>query len=231
MGSAPDSAYSGRVSRLWAFAPFLVIGVIHLAALFLGIEPLSGPTKYFLMPALLLGFLIALPRRRTELALVGSAAIVLSWLGDVLLASPGDLGFLIGLGFFLLAHLAYIAQFTRSLRLRRVPLIALVYVPWWVVLLIALTPHAGALVVPVALYGAVLAVSAATALGANRTVAVGALIFFVSDTLLGFKMFWPGFSLWQADFLIMLAYITGQGLIALGSVRHAQRSVGDALPA
>jgi uncharacterized membrane protein YhhN len=77
----------------------------------------------------------------------------------------------------------------------------------------------------------VLVVSAATALGVNRTVAVGALIFFVSDTLLGFKMFWPGFSLWQADFLIMLAYITGQGLIALGSVRHAQRSVGDALPA
>ena len=70
-----------------------------------------------------------------------------------------------------------------------------------------------------------------TALGANRIVAVGALVFFVSDTLLGFKMFWPGFSLWQADFLIMLAYITGQGLIALGSVRHAQRSVGDAVPA
>ncbi|MCC6855451.1 MAG: lysoplasmalogenase, partial [Microbacteriaceae bacterium] len=98
--------------RLWAFVPFLVVGVIHLAALFLGMEPLSSPTKYFLMPALLVGFLIALPRRRTELALVGSAAIVLSWLGDVLLSAPGDLGFLIGLGFFLLAHLAYIAQFT-----------------------------------------------------------------------------------------------------------------------
>ena len=230
MGVAPESAYSGRVSRLWAFVPFLVIGVIHLAALFLGLEPLSSPTKFLLMPTLLLGFLSALPRRRTELALVGSVAIVLSWLGDVFLSSPGDLGFLIGLGFFLLAHLAYIAQFTRSLRLRRVPLIALVYVPWWVVLLVALTPYAGALVVPVAIYGAVLAVSAATALGANRTVAVGALIFFVSDTLLGFKLFWPGFSLWQADFLIMLAYITGQGLIALGAVRHAQRSVGDAVP-
>ena len=231
MGAESESAYAERVRRLWAFVPFLVVGVIHLAALFLGVEPLSSPTKYFLMPALLVGFLIALPRRRTELALVGSAAIVLSWLGDVLLSAPGDLGFLIGLGFFLLAHLAYIAQFTCSLRVRRVPLIALVYVPWWVVLLIALTPYAGALVVPVAIYGAVLAVSAATALGANRIVAVGALVFFVSDTLLGFKMFWPGFSLWQADFLIMLAYITGQGLIALGSVRHAQRSVGDAVPA
>jgi len=231
VGERPSSAYSGRVTRYWAFLPFAVVGVVHLAILFFAIEPLSVPTKALLMPALLVGFLVALPTRRSELALVGSAGIVLSWLGDLLLAAPGDLGFLVGLGFFLLAHVAYILLFTRSLRVRRIPLLALVYAPWWVALLIALTPHAGALVIPVAVYGAVLALSAATALGANRIVAVGALIFFVSDTVLGFKMFWPDFSLWQADFLIMLAYITGQGLIAFGAVRHAQRSVADAAAA
>lgn len=193
-------------------------------------EPLSSPTKYFLMPALLVGFLIALPRRRTELALVGSAAIVLSWLGDVLLA-PGDLGFLIGLGFFLLAHLAYIAQFTRSLRVRRVPLIALVYVPWWVVLLIALTPYAGALVVPVAIYGAVLAVSAATAWAPTQLSQSGR-----------WCSSFPQHSSGLQDVLAWLQPVAGglphharvhhgACLIALGSVRHAQRSVGDAVPA
>lgn len=216
--------------RYWAFVPFAVAAALHLVVLFVGAEAWSIPTKALLMPALLVGFLVALPSRRTELAVVGSVAILLSWAGDIFLSTPGDLGFVVGLSFFLLAHAVYIVQFRRSLKQRGMPRVALLFIAWWVALLVVLAPHLGVLLVPVALYGAILGASAATALGSNRIVAIGALIFLLSDTLLAFKMFWPGFSLWQADFIIMFGYITGQGLIAWGTVRRARDLAGDALP-
>lgn len=214
------------MSRFWGFVPFAAVGALHLATLAFGIDLWSTPTKALLMPALLGGFLVALPSRRTELAIVGCVAIVLSWLGDVLLASPGDLGFLVGLGAFLLAHAVYTVQFRRSLKLRPMPWLAVAYVPWWLALVVILAPHLGMLLVPVAAYGLVLGLSAATALASNRLVAVGALLFLLSDTVLAFKMFWPDFSLWQADVIIMIGYLAGQGLIAVGSVVRARALSG-----
>ncbi|MDP3208854.1 MAG: lysoplasmalogenase [Rhodoglobus sp.] len=208
--------------RWWAFAPFAVVGLVHLTILVLGIDAWSTPTKALLMPALLTGFLVALPTRRTELALVGTIAIVLSWAGDLLLSTPGNVGFLVGLGSFMLAHATYIVLFRRALRTRRMPLLALIFAAWWVALVFVLAPHLGVLLVPVAFYGVVLGLSAATALGSYRVVAIGALLFLLSDTILAFKMFWPDFSMWQADFVIMVGYLAGQGLIAVGAVRHAE---------
>lgn len=215
-------SYTGRVKRVWVFLPFLLVSGTHLVALFIGADDLATPTKWFLMPALALGFLAALPRRRTELALVGLVAIALSWAGDVLLGMPGDVGFLVGLGLFFLAHAAYVIQFRRSLRERRMPRTAVIFVAWWIALLAVLLPHLGALTVPVAAYGVVLGLSAATALASNRAVAVGAGVFLASDTVLAFKMFWPDFALWQVDFIIMTGYVSAQGLIAWGSVTRAQ---------
>lgn len=214
---------------MWAFVPFIVASCVHLVALFVGADALSTPSKWFLMPTLALGFLVALPRRRSELAIVGLIAIVLSWGGDVLLGMPGDLGFLIGLGCFLLAHAVYVLQFRRSLRVGRMPRSAVIFVVWWVALLIVLVPHLGALTLPVAAYGAVLGLSAATALATNRLVAIGATIFLASDTVLAFKLFWPDFSLWQVDFIIMAGYVSGQGLIAWGSVARARQLADDAV--
>jgi alkenylglycerophosphocholine/alkenylglycerophosphoethanolamine hydrolase len=71
----------------------------------------------------------------------------------------------------------------------------------------------------VAVYGAVLGLSAATALGTNPTIAVGAGLFLLSDSVLACKLFLPGFGFWQQDLVIMALYCAGQGLIALGLVR------------
>ncbi|MEQ1736920.1 MAG: lysoplasmalogenase [Rhodoglobus sp.] len=208
--------------RWWAFSLFAAVGAVHLAILAVGAEAWSAPTKALLMPALLIGFLVALPSRRNELAAVGGVAVLLSWAGDVLLATPGNVGFLIGLVAFMLAHAVYLVQFRRSLKQRRIPRLALLYLAWWLALVVVLSPHLGALLIPVAIYGAVLGLSAAAALGTNRMVAVGALVFLLSDTVLAFKMFWPDFSLWQADLIIMFGYLVGQGLIAVGTVRRAE---------
>jgi len=216
--------YAGRVRRWSGFIPYLVIGVVHLAALASGAEWLSTPTKLLLMPALLLALLVGLPRRRTMTALWASLAVLFSWAGDVLLATPGGIGFILGLGLFALAHAAYVALFLGPIREHGIPRLAYLYAPWWLALVFTLAPYAGSLLVPVAIYGLVLGLSAATAMGSNRMVVVGGLLFLLSDTVLAFKLFFPDFSLWQPDVGIMLGYITGQGLIIAGAVLHARRA-------
>lgn len=214
------------------FLPYTVIGVAHLVTLFASWHEGSALTKPLLMPALLLGFLLSLPRLRSttrrRIALLGGVAIVFSWIGDISLGMPGGLGFLIGLGFFFLAHIAYLALFVNAISLRRLPrrnwiIVIIVAAIWWAGFVALLAPHAGALLVPVALYGAVLGGVAATAVACNRWVMVGALLFLISDSLLGLHLFLPAFEFWQVDFTIMVFYISGQGLIAWGAIMHERR--------
>jgi uncharacterized membrane protein YhhN len=204
-----------------AFLPYAVVGAVHLVAKLVDNSALDQFTKPLLMPLLLVGFLFALPRRRSEIALLGSLAIAFSWLGDVALLYPGDLGFLTGLGFFLLAHVAYLLLILRKLRMRRLGPFALIYAAWWVALVALLAPHLGSLLIPVALYGLVLGAVAAFGTTGSGTLIAGTALFLVSDTLLGVNRFLPGFELWHVDFIIMLTYIVGQGLIAYAAVRAA----------
>lgn len=207
---------------LRGFIPFAIVGVIHLFTLFIDWHEGSTYSKLAVMPALLVGFLLALPVRRGIVVLLGVVAIVLSWLGDALLDSPGDLGFLLGLGSFMLAHVAYLVLFAWPLRRRPVPWFALVFAAWWFALVTILAPYIGSLLIPVAGYGLVLATASAAALGTNRLVAVGAALFLISDTLLAFRLFYPDFEFWQMNFTIMVFYVAGQGLIILGTVMHVR---------
>lgn len=202
--------------------PYIVVGIVHLVALAVGDGSLAQVTKPILMPALLVAFIMSLWPRRGAVVWLGTLALVFSWAGDYLLGTPGNIGFLAGLGAFFFAHIAYLVLFTRVLRRRRVPLLALAYVAWWLGLLAVLGPSLGSLFIPVALYGLVLGAMAGVALATSRLVAVGALVFLCSDTLLALKLFLPGFSIWQADFLIMLLYLAGQGIIIAGVLRMAR---------
>ena len=223
--------------RALAAAPFLAVGALHIVLLALegaGVEvgPWATATKGLLMPALLLAFLLARAARRHAVvgdgAVVGDraavvlvgAALVLSWLGDISLSVTDGAGFLIGLGFFLVAHLAWITTFVRVLGVRRPPRAAVVYLVWLLVFVVLLAPHTGVLLAPVALYGAVLALVAALGLGAGRRVAWGSALFLASDSLLGLHTFYPGFSPWQIDAIIMTGYLAGQGLMVLGVLHH-----------
>jgi uncharacterized membrane protein YhhN len=203
------------------FAPYLLVSVIHLVALATGAIAIADFTKPVLMVLLFVAFLFSLPQVRGEVALLGSLGILLSWIGDVTLSSPDDIGFLIGLGFFLLAHVAYVILFLRKLRMRRLRPLAVVYVAWLIALVVVLAPHLGSLLIPVAVYGLVLCTMGALALHCNRWIAGGGALFVISDSLLGLNNFLPGFELWQTDFLIMLSYLAAQGLMAFGVLRWA----------
>lgn len=209
------------MKRIWAFLPFLLVGATHLVGLFAGVSPLSSATKALLMPALLLAVLLCLPLRRVAVVVPTALAIGFSWGGDILIASPSDAAFLFGLGFFFLAHTAYLVLFLGPLRVQPMPGTVGVLVVWWGALLLILQPSIGGLLVPLGAYGFILAASTAASFGTTRTIAAGALLFLASDTLLALKLFLPAFSLWESDFIIMLLYVAGQGLIGLGIVQRA----------
>jgi alkenylglycerophosphocholine/alkenylglycerophosphoethanolamine hydrolase len=215
------------VQRWWAFSPYGVVALVHLVALWVSAEAVAGWTKTLLMPALLVGLLIALPDRRGRIALFAGVALALSWVGDLLVAGPGEGDFVLGLVGFLLAHVTYLVLFLGPLKTRRMPWLALLLVPWWLGLVLVLGPHLGVFLVPVALYGLVLGGSTAASLGTNAVTGAGGILFLLSDSVLAFKLFWPGFELWQADVAVMLPYVLGQGLIVVGTVWAARAREGS----
>jgi len=155
-----------------------------------------------------------LPGRRRWIRI----GLVLSLAGDVALLWPVQ-GFLPGLLAFLLAHLAYIAAFTRGVRFAARPAAFAAYALVAGAILWALWPGIPeALRIPVLAYVACLATMAAQAAAVGRVAALGGALFVCSDALLATHKFaapLPLSALW-----ILATYWTAQGLIA-ASMRRA----------
>ena len=137
-----------------------------------------------------------------------------------------EFSFISGLATFLVAHLLYIAAFVqvdRRLRLLRLLPVGL----WAAGALPVLVTHAGPLALPVLVYGIVIftmiwrAAAAMEGLGGNAgTIGLlGAILFGLSDTLLGYSRFVQ--PLLASNFLIMGTYWAGQTLIAASFLKRA----------
>jgi uncharacterized membrane protein YhhN len=234
--TAPPRSSTLRFAAL----PFVIVSVLHVVALavgtsaagadVVGADALSAATKPMLMPALALALVVALRRRGPVLALAG-AALLFSWFGDLSLSVTDGPGFLVGLGCFFVAHLAWIVLFARlgpvalpgsviRPEARVVRWQAVLLAAWWLAFVALLAPHTGALLAPVAFYGLVLGAMAALALGAGRLTGAGGVLFVLSDSLLGLHTFLPGFEFPGVDALIMLSYLAAQALLVLGVVRR-----------
>ncbi|WP_298038591.1 lysoplasmalogenase family protein [uncultured Microbacterium sp.] len=207
-----------RSPVLWAFVPYLLISIVHVAALAIRSD-LAGPTKLSLMPLLALPILIS-ARLRPPLAIaLLLAAVVLSWLGDGAGAFfPAGPELPLMLLFFGLAHIAYMVVFLRVLRIRRFPRWAFVYAAWWAVMLAVLGPHTGGLFFAVAVYGLVLSGTAALSTRCHPVVAVGGILFLTSDTILAYRIFLPDAMPFWTSPAVMLTYTLGQGLIIAGAL-------------
>lgn len=194
----------------------VVSALVHLA-----FETRLGAFGPFLkaVPVAILGYLVLGAAARTGRSLA-AAGLFVSAAADMAI----EFSFIAGLGTFLVAHLLYIASFTqREARLRIGRLLPLSV--WAVLLLPAMVRHAGGLAIPVAIYGCVIftmmwrAAAAVNAGGWNpgTILLAGALLFGLSDSLLGWNRFVapvPG-----ADLLVMLTYWGGQALIATAFLR------------
>jgi len=203
--------------------PIVVVGLIHLGAILLSLPDVVEWTKPLLMPALAVGLIWAAPERRSRAVLLGVVALLFSWVGDVTLR-----WFVVGLVFFLLAHIAYLVLFVTRLAERRMQWWAAAYAVWLVVLLTILGASTGSLLIPVIAYGTVLCVMAAFASRCNRWVAWGGALFVASDSILAINKFLPDAGIPLADFLIMVTYIAAQTLIVWGLLRHERDRVATA---
>ncbi|GEN80185.1 lysoplasmalogenase [Actinotalea fermentans] len=200
----------------------------HLGAQLTGASGAANVTQWFLMPLLALTvWLAAGAARRTRLVRLTVLALALSWLGDTAPdVAPDDLAFLTMLGFFLLAHVTYLAAFwpLRHDGVLRRPALLVPYAIAYVVLVALCAPGADALAAPVVVYGAVLTAVAVLATF-DRRAAVGGVLFMLSDSLIAMNAFVGGYDLPAHGFWVMFTYVAAQVLLAIGVLRVASRPV------
>ncbi len=244
MSTSPDLARTRALpAGLAPFLPYIAISLVHCTLVAFQLPGSGYETKQLLMPALALAVILSLRNARPwpkAAALLLFAATLFSWIGDGAgLFFPGLPTLPMMIAFFALAHLAYIWLFWRTpgmgiggigggqlrAKLRALPKWTVVYAIWWVTLLAIVGPHAGALFVPLAVYGIVLGGTAVLSTRLGGLVALGGASFLFSDSVIALREF-VGIPGWIGDALIMPTYVLGQGLIVYGALRHL-RSRGE----
>lgn len=206
-------------------AVFFVSTAVHLYASLRKDARLRNITKPFILLSLL-GFYV-LAARSVSAAIV--LALIFSWLGDVLLIPKGIKWFTAGGIAFMISHAFFVLGYMRDVVFSRIPVFLIVLLAVFFAAAVAfifskLRPHLPkALFYPMFLYllinGAMncfaifRCVSGPSA--ATVTTAIGAALFFVSDTALFFVRFKKDGRL-KTHFLVMLTYSIGEFLIVLG---------------
>jgi uncharacterized membrane protein YhhN len=213
----------------WIIIFFLALAV-HLLSIQLQDDLLRMATKPLLVLLLLTYFIshtavVASPYKKWVVA-----ALVFSWLGDVLLLFEANASvyFLLGLSSFLIAHIFY-CLFFHSIRvkegIRSNALLLLPVILYYASLLQLLSPHLGEMKLPVRIYGLVISFMLLLALhlykvrmqAAGRLMLLGAVLFVVSDSVLAINKFYISFD--GAGIIIMFTYGMAQWLITEGSIR------------
>ena len=190
--------------------PGLVLKALSVSPLAaIAIRRLSGPERWLL-----------------------GGALAASTVGDVLLELKGL--FVPGLGAFLVAQLCYAVLFAREwpgrkrLAGRQRARIGMVFL-FCAALVAWLWPGLGGLAAPVLIYIAALAAMATTAIGAGLRyppVAWGALLFVVSDSLIGVGRFRGPLPL--GEYIVWATYFIAQCCLALGFLRGRADRLGFA---
>lgn len=184
--------------------------------------------KASILPSLIILFIIGADREKKLMNIFMSAGLICSWAGDVFLDIPGggDMMFMAGLVFFLLAHVNYILLFVltppRGL-IRGNGLWYLIAVTGYGLFLYSsLHENLGSMKLPVIIYATVILLMFLAAIGrgdkVNRKsffmVLSGAFLFVISDSALAFNKFNGGFT--GAHIVVMSTYVLGQYQIVTG---------------
>ena len=210
---------------------FLLVLLVNLIAVYSNSESLQFIVKPLLMPLLAIYLLLRTNTANSNLKGWIFLALFFSWAGDIFLLfeERGSNFFLFGLSAFLVAQVFYIVFF-HNIRMREYirgnALLLLLVIVYYSVLINVLAPYLGNMKLPVRIYGVVLSfmvmLAMHTMLGKNKKAALwmtmGAILFVVSDSLLGVNKFFSGFN--NAGVVIMLTYGLAQLFITEGAVRY-----------
>jgi uncharacterized membrane protein YhhN len=187
----------------------------QLLAIAADIPWLRVATKPPLM-LLLAGYTLSRTRPEQRAALSPLiAGLVLASAGDTALLIDSRTAFLTGLLLFSGTHLCYIAGCLRlgaARGLRERPAIVAVTLVCYLVLTYVMWQGMGDLRWPLIGYGLLLFGMAAVAVATNGGMGAGAVLFAVSDLMIGMRV--AGVEFPGQDVLVMLTYCVGQALIA-----------------
>ena len=206
-------------------AVFLLSTAIHLYASLQKNAKLRNITKPFILLSLL-GFYVAAAKSPAAAIIL---ALLFSWLGDVLLIPKGVKWFTAGGIAFMVSHAFFILGYSKDVVFSAIPpavivLLALFFAAAVAFIFSKLKAHLPkALFYPMFLYLLINGTMNCFAIfrcisapcAATLTTAIGAALFFVSDTSLFFVRFKKDSRL-KTHFLVMLTYSIGELLIVLG---------------
>ena len=213
---------------MYAFlAVFFLSTGIHLYASLKKDQKLRNLTKPFILAALL-GYYCVTAR---PVVLTVVLALVFSWLGDVLLIVKGIKWFTAGGIAFMISHIFFIVSYAAQADFGAfhwlfAAALILLFAGAAMVIFRFLRPHLPkSLFYPMLLYLVIngmmncFAWFRAVSIGgaAGLVTAVGALLFFISDSSLFFVRFKKDSRL-KTHFLVMLTYAVGEFLIVLGLI-------------
>lgn len=199
----------------------------------LGMDALRPVSKPLIVLALGAYFLLGVKEVSSPGKGWVTAALVLSWLGDVLLLfeANSSVFFMLGLGSFLLAHMAYSIFFNRLRRegdLSIKPLFVAIVGVYYLALVVSLYPYLDGMRLPVLVYGLVISVMLVLALSLGPLkeriglfIVFGATLFVLSDSVLAINKFMRPFT--GAGVLVMLTYGMAQFFIVSGSILALQK--------
>ena len=213
---------------------FLLILGFYLAGILMMNVRMQLVLKPILIPALIVYYLSATRHSTSPLQKWILAALLFSWVGDVLLMFQDYDGifFLLGLSAFLIAHIFYILFFHRIRTDHRINgklLLLLAVALYYFALMAWLSPHLGEMKLPVWVYGFFISLMLLLALHTGGAASVrggkmmlaGAVLFVVSDSLLAINKFHGAFP--YAHFLVIITYGFAQLLLVTGAANYSQQ--------
>lgn len=218
------------------FKIYLAFSIVYLIILLSGYERFDLFLKPILIPIIGFGayFYRKFPTQNILLA-----GLLLSWLGDVILlfTDLGEIYFILGLVFFLIAHIVYCVLFNKQKRIRKrqnKPLFifgSILIALYLIGMVSVLMPYLGELEIPVSVYASVISVMLLFAFNGflvwekpgNQLVFLGAFFFIVSDSILAVNKFYAPIP--KSSFFIMLTYLLAQYLIVVGILKLNPKTV------
>ncbi len=221
---------------------YLLVGIIHVSAEYIGNDWCKYISKVMLMPLLML--LLYNETKEIKKFRWIYLALFFSWLGDIFLMFPrntyavstAQLLFVLGLSAFLIAHVNYIIWFIKETAakpkdsiLRQRPYLLLPFLLYLFLLLRFLFPSLGVMKIPVTLYGICIILMLITAFNRKNLVHsfsyylvfIGAILFVLSDSLIAIDVFYEKQE-WHRS-AIMITYILAQGMIVQGVLDNRHR--------
>ena len=216
-----------RLMKYLMLIIFFISTGIHLYASLKQDKPLRDKTKPFILLSLLGFYCFSVDKIVWTVVL----ALIFSWIGDILLIPKGVKWFTAGGISFMISHFFFVLSYSKYVDFSAISRIFLIGLPLLFVVTSAvifkyLRPHLPkALFYPMLLYLIINGTmncfawfrSLSCTGAASVITAIGALLFYISDTSLFFVRFNKNSRL-KTHFLVMLTYSIGELLIVLGLI-------------